>query len=104
MASWKQVFGKRPNDDDILGALELHAVDQIRAALDVGMDPNAQVRGKSLVNWLTEMYSRGDNFPQCLGLLLDRGAVLDDPIVAPVLLNQAEGLASAIRANPKLLT
>jgi ankyrin repeat protein len=49
------------------------------------------------------MYSRGDNFPKCLRLLLDRGAVLDDPVVAPVLLNEAEELAAAIRANPSLL-
>jgi ankyrin repeat protein len=49
------------------------------------------------------MYSRGDNFPKCLRLLLDRGAVLDDPVVAPILLDDADGLAAAIRANPSLL-
>lgn len=53
MACRKQVLGKRRNDGDILGALELHSADQIRAALDAGLDPNAQVRGKPLVNWLT---------------------------------------------------
>jgi hypothetical protein len=88
---------------DILVALELHSVDQIRAALDAGLDPQAQVRCKSLVNWLTEMYSRGDEFPHCLRLLLDRGAVLDDPVLAPVLLNDPEAVASAVRANPSLL-
>ena len=88
---------------DIVTAFELHSVDQIRAALDEGLDPQAPVRGKSLVNWLTEMYSRGDSFPRCLRLLLDRGAVLDDPVLAPVLLNDAVGLAAAIRANPSML-
>jgi hypothetical protein len=73
MAFLKRLFGKR-NSDDILVAFELHAVNQIRAALDAGLDPRSPVRGKPLVNWLTEMYSRGDNLPQCLRLLLDRGA------------------------------
>jgi len=101
----RRLFGKRANDnDDILAAIELHSVDRIRAALDGGLDPRAGVRGKPLVNWLTEMYSRGDDFPECLRLLLDRGAVLDDPVVAPVLLNDAADLEAAIRANPALLT
>ena len=49
------------------------------------------------------MYLRSENFPVCLRLLLDRGAVLDDPIVAPVLLNDADALASSIRENPSIL-
>lgn len=96
------LFGGR-DSNDILVAFELHSVEQIRTALDAGLDPRAPIRGKSPVNWLTEMYSRGDNFPECLRLMLDRGAVLDDPVVAPALLNDAEELAAAIRANPSLL-
>jgi hypothetical protein len=102
MAFFERLFGRR-GGDDILAAIELHSVEQIRSALDGGLNPRSLIRGKSLVNWLTEMYSRGDDFPKCLRLLLDRGAVLDDPVVAPVLLNDAEALASAIRANPALL-
>ena len=96
------LFGKG-DSNDILVAFELHSVERIRAALDAGLDARAEIRGKSLANWLTEMYSRGDDFPKCLRVLLDRGAVLDDPLVAPVLLNDADGLAAAIRANPALL-
>lgn len=90
-------------EDDILVAIELHSVERIRAALDVGLDASASVRGKPLVNWLTEMYSRGDDFPKCLRLLLDRGAVLDDPVVAPVLLNDAEALEELIQHDRALL-
>ena len=89
--------------EDLLVAFELHSAAGIRAALDAGVDPRAPIKGKAPVNWLTEMYSRGDNFPQCLQILLDRGAVLDDPVVAPVLLNDAQEVASAIRARPSLL-
>jgi hypothetical protein len=92
-----------PENNDILVAFESHAVDQIREALDAGLDPRAQISGKPLVNWLTEMYTRGDDFPKCLKLLLDRGAVLDDPVVAPVLLNDGDALAAAIHTNPALL-
>ncbi|MGE0702327.1 MAG: ankyrin repeat domain-containing protein [Vicinamibacterales bacterium] len=102
MAFFRRLFGKRDNPD-ILVAFELHAVEQIREALDAGLNPRAQIQGKSLVNWLTEMYGRGDNFPKCLRLLLDRGALLDDPAVAPVLLNDGQALAAAIRTNPALL-
>lgn len=97
-----RLFG-RHGESDILAAIEVHSVEQIRAALDEGLDPRATIRGKSLVNWLTEMYSRGENFSKCLRTLLDRGAVLDDPAVAPVLLNDPERLEAAMRANPALL-
>jgi hypothetical protein len=104
MASWKQIFGKQRSGDHVLGAIEVHSVDGLRTALDAGLDPRALVRGKSLVQWLTEMYSRGDGFSKCLRLLLDRGAVLDDPLLAPVLLNEPEELGVAIRSHPSLLS
>lgn len=102
MALLKRLLGQR-DANDLLVAFELHSIDQIKAALDAGVDVRAPIRGKPPVNWLTEMYSRGDDFPKCLRLLLDRGAVLDDPLVAPVLLNDAVAVASSIRANPSLL-
>src|SRR5690349_4553983 len=37
-----------------------------------GVDARAPIGGKSLVDWLTEMYSRGDNFPARLRRQLDR--------------------------------
>src|SRR5215831_4562738 len=98
-----KAVGRRRDAIDIVVAIELHSVEQIREALDAGVDPRAPIRGRSPVNWLTEMYSRGDNFPKCLQLLLDRGAVLDDPVLAPVLLNDATALTSALRATPSLL-
>jgi len=89
--------------DELLVAFELHSVARIRAVLDAGFDLHAPIKGKSAVNSLIEMYSRSDAFPDCLRLLLDRGAVLDDPLIAPVLLNDAEAMSTAIRANSPLL-
>ncbi len=90
--------------EELLTAFELHSVARIRAVLDGGFDLGTRVRGKSALQWLTEMYTRSDRFPECLRLLLERGAVLDDPVVAPVLLDDAKALAVAIAAKPAVLT
>ena len=88
---------------DLLVAIETHSVDGIRAALDAGVALHAPIHGKSVTTTLTEMYYRSDQFAPCLQLLLDHGGVLDDPVVAPVLLNDAHALAAAIEAEPNLL-
>src|SRR4051812_3064282 len=88
---------------DLLGAIETHSVDDLRDILDAGFNVRTTVKGKSVVTWLTEMYSRSDMFPDCLRLLLDRGAVLDDERIAPVLLNDAPALTAALRADPSLI-
>ncbi len=88
---------------DILLGFEIHSVDEIRASLDAGLDPQVPIEGKLPIQWLTEMYLRSDSFANCLRLLLERGAVLPDSALAPVLLNDADGLTAAVRANPLLL-
>src|SRR5262245_16978755 len=88
---------------DLLCAFETHAVDEIRTILDRGLDPQSVLKGKRLTTNLTEMYSRSDAFPACLRLLLERGAVLDDPRLAPVLLDDGDGLAAALRTDPSLV-
>ena len=89
--------------DELLIAFELHAIEQIRNILDAGLDSRAPIRGKSPINWLLEMYTRSAAFPACLQLMLDRGAVLDDPAIAPVLLDDAEAMTAAIRTTPSLI-
>ena len=89
--------------EDFVGATEGHCVEDIRAVLDAGLSPHARIRGRSLMNWLTEMYSRSDRFPACVQLLLERGATLDDPAIAPVLLDDGAALAAAVQLDPSLL-
>lgn len=88
---------------DFLGAVETHSVAELRALIDDGFDCKALVKGKWPIQWLTEMYFRSDEFAKCLQLLLDHGAVPDDPTLLPVLLNDAEALHLALQANPKLI-
>ena len=89
---------------DLLVAFETHNVSEIRRILDAGVDARSAIKGRSLVNNLTVMYARSDEFPACLRLLLDRGAVPDDPVIAPVLLDDAEALREALRRDPSLIT
>ena len=89
--------------DDLIGAFELHSVEKIQAVLDTGLDLKAPIQGKSPVNWLTEMYTRSVRFPACLQLLLENGAELDDPVIAPVLLDDAESVAAMLGRDPSLL-
>ncbi len=91
-------------EEELLLAFELHSVERIRAVLDGGLDPRALVRGTAPLTWLTEMYTRSDRFPACVRLLMERGASLEDPVVAPVLLDDAEALTAAFRDHPSLVT
>lgn len=89
---------------DLLCAFETHAVEEIRAILDGGFDVQSLIKGRPTITHLTEMYARSDAFPACLRLLLERGATLEDPRLEPVLLDDAEGVAAAVRRDPSLVT
>lgn len=89
--------------DELLGAFEDHSAEDIRKVIDAGFDVRSEIRGKTAVNCLLEMYSRSDRFPDCLRTMLDAGASLDDPKIAPVLLNDTDALRAAITADPSLL-
>jgi hypothetical protein len=91
-----------PNEE-LRYAFDGHDVDAVRAALDAGADACAPIRGKLPVYWLLEEYTRSDRLPVCLQLLFDHGAVMDDPFVAPVLLDDAEAITAAIAANPSIV-
>jgi ankyrin repeat protein len=90
-------------DQELLSAFDGHDVEAVRTALDAGADPCSQIRGKLPVNWLLEEYTRSDRLGDCLRLLFERGAVLDDPVIAPVLLNDAETIKVALSKSPSLL-
>jgi ankyrin repeat protein len=91
-------------EHDLLTAVELHSVEQIRRVLDDGVDLQTPLRGKLPIQWLMEMYTRSDRFPACVRLFLERGARLEDPRLAPVLLDDADGVTAAIGADRSLLT
>jgi hypothetical protein len=88
----------------LLDAFDGHDVEEVRAALRDRADARSPIRGKLPVDWLTEAYTRSDRFPDCLRLLLDHGAVPSDPLIIPVLLDDAEAVRAAVRADPSRLS
>src|SRR5436190_16978076 len=90
-------------DQELLSAFDGHETECVRAALDAGANPRSPIRGKLPINWLLEEYTRSDRLADCLRLLFERGAVLHDPAVAPVLLNDDNAIRAAGRATPSLL-
>ena len=90
-------------EQELLSAFDGHDVQSVRAALDAGADACSPIRGKLPVDWLLEQYTRSDRLADCLRLLFERGALLNDPAVAPVLLNDADAIRAAVRACPSLL-
>ncbi len=89
--------------EDLLSAFDGHDAEGVRAALDGGADPCSPVRGKPPIVWLLEEYTRSDRLADCLRLLIGRGAVLPDPVLSPVLLNDAAAVTEAVRSRPALL-
>lgn len=89
--------------DEFLIACELHSVPRLRAVLEAGFDVRAPVAGRDPVTVLVEMYRRSDAFPACLALLLDAGGELEDPALAPVLLDDPAALRAALAADATLL-
>lgn len=88
---------------EFLVACEVHSPTRLRAVLDAGFDVRTPIDGVRPVTLLVEMYFRSDQFPACLALLLEAGAELEDPRLAPVLLNDAAMLQAALVHDPALV-
>ncbi len=88
----------------LLGAFESHSRPGIEAVLDAGVDAGDSWNGKPLVDHFIEMYYRSDAFPDCLRLLLDRGARIDDPLLRAVLLNDVAELDTRAAAGAEVAT
>lgn len=92
------------DEQELIGAFELHSKEGIRLALERGIEVNRRIDGKLPIEWLTEMYSRGKAFPGCVRVLVENGAIFPDPAVTLVLLDDGQGLAGSIKEDPGLLT
>ncbi|MBK9387149.1 MAG: ankyrin repeat domain-containing protein [Planctomycetes bacterium] len=91
------------SEAELLCALETHDAEALHELLASGVDARALVQGRSLVQWLLEMYFRSDRFPLCLRALLTHGAVLESGWLEPVLLDDEEALRGALRRDSELV-
>lgn len=88
---------------DLLSAFDGHDVDTVRAALAAGANVGEPINGKLATDWLLQEYHRTDRLQECLRLLLEAGAELSDPVIAPVLLDDAESIRAAANADADFL-
>ncbi|MCC7399782.1 MAG: hypothetical protein IT455_22140 [Planctomycetes bacterium] len=84
-------------ETEFLVACELHDPVRLREVLDAGLDVRLPIQRRSAVDWLLSMYTRTDQLPQCVRLLIDDGAMPEDPRLVPVLLDDGDAVAEAIR-------
>src|SRR5678815_4586026 len=74
-------------ESDYLGAFEEHAPEDVRRALAAGASATQPIKGKKPIDCLIEGYLRSPRFADCLRILLDAGATIQDPLLKAVLLD-----------------
>jgi ankyrin repeat protein len=79
-------------ESDYLGAFEVHSPDGIRDALAAGASPTQPIKGKTPIHCLIEGYLRSSRFADCLRVLLEAGATIEDPLIEALLLDDDASL------------
>jgi ankyrin repeat protein len=72
---------------DLLEAFEVHSPSDIRRILAAGISPIEPIKGSRPIDHLIEAYLRSSRFPDCLRVMLDAGATIDDPVLEAILLD-----------------
>ena len=90
-------------ESEYLGAFEEHSAQGIRAALEAGASAVERIKGKLPIDILIEMYTRSARFAECLRVMLDAGAVIDDPVAEAVLLDDVEALQRILKTSQSSL-
>lgn len=89
--------------DDYLGEAEVHSPEGIRAVLQAGVSAIEPINGQSPLECLIEGYLRSSRFAECIEVLMEAGATFDDPVLAPLLLDDPAGLMHVLeRDNRKI--
>ncbi len=89
---------------DLLGAFEEHSPDGIREALAAGISPTEPIHGTRPIDSLIGMYLRSPRFAECLQILLDAGATIDDPLLRAVLMDDDAELRKLAARSRESLT
>src|ERR1700733_6530378 len=90
-------------DSNLLEAFEEHSPELIEKALADGASPVDPIKGRKPIDHLMEAYLRSCRFADCLKVMLNAGAVIDDPLLEAVLLDDASGLRRLVTEAPQRL-
>src|SRR5258708_19271965 len=88
------------SDSDLLEAFEEHSPEQIEKALATGVSPTAPIKDRKPIDHLIEAYLRSSRFSDCLRVMLKPGAVIDDPLLEAVLLDDSSNLTHLPSHSP----
>lgn len=81
---------------DLLKAFEEHSPDGTAKAPQDGLSPVDPINGREPIEHLIEGCLRSSRFAECLRIMLNAGAVLNDPQLGAVLLNDVSRLRDLI--------
>ncbi len=84
---------------DLLGAFEEHSAEGIREVLTAGGSPTEPIKGKRPIDCLIEAYLRSPRFAECLQVLLDAGASVEDLLLQAVLMDDDESLRCLLKES-----
>jgi len=89
---------------DLLGAFEEHSPDAVRKALAAGISPTEPIKGVRPIDALIAMYLRTPGFAECLQVMLEAGAKIDDPLLKAILLDDDAELRKLLARSSESLT
>ncbi|HEV2134542.1 MAG TPA: ankyrin repeat domain-containing protein [Terracidiphilus sp.] len=88
---------------DLLDAFEVHSPEETKKALAAGVSPVDAIKGRKPIDHLIEAYLRSPRFADCLRVMLSAGAVMEDPLLEAVLLDDSSRLRDLITESPQRL-
>lgn len=87
----------------IIGAFEVHSVEEIRECFQDGYSPNQVVNGTPLIYHLVSMYTRGPLFKACVKAFVDYGLEFEDKVLLSVLLDDSAQLDKQLASGEDVL-
>jgi hypothetical protein len=91
------------SDSDLLEAFEVHSPEGIEKALAAGVSPIVPIKGRKPIDHLIEAYLRSSRFSDCLRVMVNAGAVFDDPLLEALLLDDSSRLKLLLTESPQRL-
>lgn len=90
-------------ESKLLEAFEVHSPEGIEEAIAAGVSPVVPIKGRKPIDHLVEAYLRSCRFADCVRVMLNAGAVIHDPLLEAVLLDDSSRLRRLITESPQRL-